>query len=470
MAFVFYDTETTGSEPFYDQILQFAAIRTDGDLVERETFEIRCRLQPHIVPSPGALLVTGVGIDRIVEPGLPSHYQMVASTKETLLSWSPAVFAGYNSLEFDEDLLRQALYQTLHPPFLTNTNGNSRLDILQLALAVNAFEPGVLIFPPRFDGKPSFRLDQVAPANGYAHREAHDALADARATIHVAKLIRMRARDFWDHMVRMGSRTAATDFALREPVRLYTEFHYNRPHHWMVSPIAVDPQYRGHVISLDLAHDPTGKPDLDDDGLVRWIASPAKPLRAVKANACPIILPWQKGAGRVEAHALGEAELCRRAMVLWQDADFRQRLVRCHAAAKKPAAPSPYLEGQIYDGFPGYADEVRRQAFHRCDWRGRLAMAGDFEDRRLRHLARRLVYLECPDVMDRRLRTAFSAAAAGRMLAPGKMPWMTLHRALDDANALLEHASSADAERLQQVIAYLQTLLAWAQDAAQPLS
>ena len=28
MSFVFYDTETTGSDTFYDQILQFAAIKT----------------------------------------------------------------------------------------------------------------------------------------------------------------------------------------------------------------------------------------------------------------------------------------------------------------------------------------------------------------------------------------------------------------------------------------------------------
>ena len=60
MAFVFYDTETTGSETFYDQILQFAAIRTDSDLKEIGRFEICCRIQPHILPSPGALIVTGM--------------------------------------------------------------------------------------------------------------------------------------------------------------------------------------------------------------------------------------------------------------------------------------------------------------------------------------------------------------------------------------------------------------------------
>ena len=59
MSFVFYDTETTGTQTAFDQILQFAAIKTDDDLNELDRFEIRCRLMPYIVPSPGALRVTG---------------------------------------------------------------------------------------------------------------------------------------------------------------------------------------------------------------------------------------------------------------------------------------------------------------------------------------------------------------------------------------------------------------------------
>ena len=55
MAFVFYDTETTGTDTTFDQILQFAAILTDDDFHELDRFEIRCRLMPHVVPAPGAL-------------------------------------------------------------------------------------------------------------------------------------------------------------------------------------------------------------------------------------------------------------------------------------------------------------------------------------------------------------------------------------------------------------------------------
>ena len=41
MDFVFYDTETTGRETAFDQILQFGAIHTDAELNELERFEVR---------------------------------------------------------------------------------------------------------------------------------------------------------------------------------------------------------------------------------------------------------------------------------------------------------------------------------------------------------------------------------------------------------------------------------------------
>ena len=217
MTFVLYDTETTGSNPDWDQILQFAAIQTDDDLNPLDRFEIRCRLQPHIVPAPGAMVVTGVTVAQLTDPSVPSHYDMVRAIRAKLLSWSPAVFVGYNSLEFDEFLLRQALYQTLHPIYLTVTGGNSRADVMQMALAVEQFYPSLLKFPQREDGNPSFKLDQLAPANGFAHVHAHDALADVEATIFIAKLIREKARDFWNHLIAMGSKAGATAYALAEP-------------------------------------------------------------------------------------------------------------------------------------------------------------------------------------------------------------------------------------------------------------
>ena len=147
MGFVFYDTETTGTEPAFDQILQFAAIHTDFTFRELDRFEIRCRLLPHVVPSPGAMRVTRLPVERLTDAGLPSHYAMVCAIRKKLLAWSPTLFLGYNSIGFDEHILRQAFYKTLHPPYLTNSTGNTRSDAMRIVQAASLFAPGVLTLP-----------------------------------------------------------------------------------------------------------------------------------------------------------------------------------------------------------------------------------------------------------------------------------------------------------------------------------
>lgn len=101
MSYVFYDTETTGTDTTFDQILQFAAILAGGDLREIDRFEIRCRLLPHVIPSPGALLATRVTPTMLKDPELPSHYEAMRHIADKLQSWSPATFFGYNTLVFD---------------------------------------------------------------------------------------------------------------------------------------------------------------------------------------------------------------------------------------------------------------------------------------------------------------------------------------------------------------------------------
>ena len=76
MTIVFYDMETTGVDAPFDQIIQFAAIRTDAELNELDRFEVRSRLQSHIIPACEALVTNRVTAARLVDPALPSHYEM----------------------------------------------------------------------------------------------------------------------------------------------------------------------------------------------------------------------------------------------------------------------------------------------------------------------------------------------------------------------------------------------------------
>lgn len=106
MAYVFLDTETTGTDTTFDQILQFAAIMTDADLNELDRFEVRCRLLPHVIPSPGDLLATRVTTAMLTDSSLPSHYEMMLQIVHKVRERSPTIFIGYNTLSFDKPFLR----------------------------------------------------------------------------------------------------------------------------------------------------------------------------------------------------------------------------------------------------------------------------------------------------------------------------------------------------------------------------
>jgi len=64
----------------FDQIVHFAAIKTDNDLVETDRFETRSRLLPYVVPNPAALRLSGLSIERLSDKQLPTHCEMVAKS------------------------------------------------------------------------------------------------------------------------------------------------------------------------------------------------------------------------------------------------------------------------------------------------------------------------------------------------------------------------------------------------------
>src|SRR5262249_18125599 len=206
------------------QILQFAGILTDDEFRELDRFEIRCRLLPHIVPAPGALRATQVRPALLRDPSFPSHYEAICAIAEKLSAWSPATFIGSNSLDFDEVLLRQAFYQNLKPVYLTNTNRNIRADALRLVQAVSIYAPDSIIVPITDDGRPTRRLDAIAPANGFNQHNAHDALGDVEATIFMARLIKKRAPANWKTLMPIAGKNPAIKRTLSGQVLFPTQF------------------------------------------------------------------------------------------------------------------------------------------------------------------------------------------------------------------------------------------------------
>ncbi|RYE28652.1 MAG: exodeoxyribonuclease I, partial [Hyphomicrobiales bacterium] len=191
MSFVIYDLETSGLQPQWNVPLQAAMIHTDAALQPLGELSLRCRLPAHIVPSPGALLTTGIRPEQLEQAPL-STTEMLGIIAKALISWAPATVIGYNTLRFDEEILRHAYFTHLLPPYATQLNGHRRADLLTMVRAVAMLEPGVIAVPLSATGKPSFKLGDVCRANGIALSEddAHDAMADTRATLALFRRLR----------------------------------------------------------------------------------------------------------------------------------------------------------------------------------------------------------------------------------------------------------------------------------------
>ena len=65
--YLFYDIETTGLNKCFDQVLNFAAIRTNSNLEILSEHEFDIKLNPDVIPSPESLLIHGMGLDSMQE-------------------------------------------------------------------------------------------------------------------------------------------------------------------------------------------------------------------------------------------------------------------------------------------------------------------------------------------------------------------------------------------------------------------
>lgn len=456
MGFVFYDTETTGTDTTFDQILQFAAIATDDDLVEFDRFETRCRLQPHIVPSPTALAVTRVTPDMLTDPDTPSHYRAMQEIGRKLREWSPACFAGYNSLAFDERLLRQAFFQALQPVYLTNTGGNTRADIYRMVLAATVHAPDALALPMDDNGRPSRRLDALAPANGFNHADAHEALSDVEATIFISRLIRDRAPTLWSDMLAIASKAHVVDNLLSGNPMVQTEVYGRTIYNRLVLGVAPNPDYDAQIAVFDLSFEPEQLLDLSIEELVAILNGTPKPLRVVQANAQPILLSMEHVRSEISADLPDHEEAERRARTILNDRDFCVRVGQAVSQRYPDTEATDWVEEQIFDGFASSSDVRLMEEFHGARPENRPHIAAQFEDRRIRELAHRLVYLESPDELDPKIRDWFEDWRFRRIRNDDRAgKFRSLEDARDEARKLVEDPGRFDPDLVRTVSDWL---------------
>ncbi|SUZ32951.1 Exodeoxyribonuclease I [Roseibaca ekhonensis] len=451
MTFAFYDLETTGLSPAFDQPLQFAAILTDDEFREIERVNLRCRIAPHIIPSPWALTVTGVCPAQLLDPDLPTLFEFTQSIGTLINRWSPTIWTGFNSIRFDEEMLRQAFYQNLQPDiFATQFNGNTRFDVLTALYAVWHSQPDLFRWPVDENGRVQFKLDRVAPLNGFAGHNAHDALGDVEATIHIAGQIAQRAPALWAELLSNREKAhVKTRLEAFQPMALIERFGGSPPRATIGCFCCYSESNPNQAAFFDLdSADPADLIAADDAALFAAVDAVPKIIRSVSINKLPALLC-------VGAPSAAQVQ---RAQVIAKAPEFRARVARALSARfpEDAVTSAPPVEKQIFGGFYSHADRALLAEFQGVDWRRRQEIISMLSDARLRQLGRRLLAFHSPELLSSEERAQYTAWLRDRWSAPvaPETEWMTTRGAQNELDELqLEEA--LDQAMIREVEAYL---------------
>jgi exodeoxyribonuclease-1 len=328
-----HDYETWGVDPRYDRPSQFAGIRTDLALnVIDEPVMFYCKPPRDYLPQPMSALITGMTPQQIDTQGMCEADFFAAIHAQ--LSAPGTCGVGYNSIRFDDEVTRFGFYRNFFDPYAREwQNGNSRWDILDLLRLTHALRPEGINWPER-EGEPgltSFRLDQLTVANGIAHEDAHDALADVHATIAIARLVREKQPRLFDYYFNLRlKRNVQQQIDLQNhEIMLHAsgmypaEFGAIAP----VLPLIQHPTNSNGIIVYDLRHDPSVLLKQDSDTIRELLytrreelpeGTQRPPLKTLHINKSPAIAP---------VATLTEESAQRWQIDLQQAEEFRQQLL-----------------------------------------------------------------------------------------------------------------------------------------------
>jgi len=306
--FFWHDYETFGLNPQRDFPAQFAGIRTDMDFnVVDEPLVLYCKPSDDCLPQPKACVITGITPQLATEQGVCEaefiqiiHQQLARENTCSL---------GYNTLRFDDEVTRNALYRNFYDPYQREwQQGNSRWDLIDVVRATRALRPeGIVWVDDEVEKRPSFKLTDLTAANGIAHEAAHDALSDVYATIAMARLVKQAQPKLYDFLYSHRLKKQAFELlqlgSFKPVIHISGKYPARNQCLAIVLPLCQHPTNANEVVVYDLAIDPQPLLELSADEIKQrlFIATADLPegveripLKTVHINKCPVLVPYAK--------------------------------------------------------------------------------------------------------------------------------------------------------------------------------
>ena len=360
-----------------------------------EPYNLLVALNDDTLPSPDALMVTGITPQKTVEEGY-SEAQFARMLSEEIFT-PDTIAVGFNNIRFDDEFIRHLLWRNFHDPYEWSwKEGRSRWDLLDVVRLTRALRPEGIKWPLDDKGEPSNRLELITSANGIAHENAHDALADVTALIAVTKLIKQKQPQLYDYLLKMRDKKVVQQLVNVDDKKpfVYASGRYDKEFAKTTVAFPLTTSRNGGVVVYDLRYDPTPFVGLDTNELAAkifasWEERQAEdfvklPVKELQYNRCPAVAPLgvlEQGDGWQKI-SLDLKTVQKHQNILLNHPDFAEKLrtiFENNPAFKK--LPDP--EAQLYDGFLNDRDRIRVEAVRNADERELADFHPEFQDERL---------------------------------------------------------------------------------------
>lgn len=420
--FFFYDLETTGIDPRSARVMQFAGQRTGMDLQPiGEPVDVLIKLTADVVPEPDAIMITGITPQKTLTEGISEAEFLRLFTEQ--VATPGTIFVGFNTVRFDDEFMRFMHYRNFYDPYEWQwQDGRSRWDLLDLVRMTRALRPEGITWPFAPDGSPSNRLELLTSVNGIAHENAHDALADVRASIALAQLLHDKQPKLFTFMLGLRSKKAVVELVGKGDPFIYSSGQYESQYEktTVVSVLAAHPKQQT-VFVYDLRYNPAQYKDHTAEQLVelwRWkrdAKEPRLPVKALQFNKCPAIAPLSALLPADQARLQLDPKIINTHLAtLGAMPEFSQKLLKAFEILDKQCQTSflaepKVVDAQLYDGFFDDGDRTLERALRAADPAEIAEFADQFSDARLQALVPLYKARNYPDQLNDDERAAWDA-------------------------------------------------------------
>ena len=458
MNLVIWDIESSGASTDWSSIIEIGGVLVDENLKEIDRFNLRCSLPEGEIFQAMALIVNKTSIKQLTQTNL-SHYQMLGEVEKIFKKWSPAIFLGWSSIGFDEELIRKEFFKGIRYPYISSAAPNMRHDGINIARAAYAVDSSILQTEINAKNNVVFKLESLARMQGIDTSDAHSALADAELTAKILRIIKKKQEHTWDSFLKTANKSDTETIIKKGEIITLNEYYYGKSRLHLVVPLhpkhCVHPIYHGWYYSVDLRTDVEPLLNLSINELKNEMKKTPKFLRTIRANKAPIIIEAEFGMKAEPYNAMDPNLIKKRAHVVQNNEKFSQNILTAlrEIAEEKEQSKSQediYAEESIYTKFTSNKDTALFPAWHAASWKDKLKLLDKFDDDRLIGFGKKIIYQEAPEILPQAMYKSIKREIAKRILSERNEKWWTIPTLFTEIDTLREkYTNENDQKKLE---------------------